>query len=86
MRATGSAKRDFGVFLPVANGGRIVSKAALACSTQMAIGSPAACAEQLDAFLTERALDGVMLIFPDYVEGLDMFSREIPPFLAGAPA
>ena len=52
-----------------------------ACSTQMAIGSPATCAEQLETFLEECALDGVMLIFPDYVEGLDMFGREILPRL-----
>ena len=52
-----------------------------ACSTQMAIGSPSTCAEQLEAFLDECALDGVMLIFPDYVEGLNVFGDEILPHL-----
>ena len=53
-----------------------------ACSTQMAIGSPATCGEQLESFMAECALDGVMLIFADYVEGLEMFGREILPRLA----
>ena len=55
-----------------------------ACNTQMAIGSPATCAEQIEAFFEECEVDGVMLIFPDYVEGLDMFGREILPRLAAA--
>jgi pyrimidine oxygenase len=57
-----------------------------ACNTQMAVGSPATCAEQLASFIEECALDGVMLIFPDYVEGLDMFGREVLPRLAQAQA
>jgi pyrimidine oxygenase len=57
-----------------------------ACSTQMAIGSPATCGEQIEAFMAECALDGVMLILPNYVEGLDMFGREILPRLAPVQA
>ncbi len=56
-----------------------------ACSTHMAIGSPATCAEQLESFVDDCALDGLMLIFPDYVEGLDMFGGEILPRLQTAP-
>ena len=55
-----------------------------ACSTHMAVGSPGTCAEQIEAFFEECALDGVMLIFPEYVEGLDMFGAEILPKLAPA--
>jgi pyrimidine oxygenase len=51
----------------------------------MAIGSPATCAEQLESFVDDCALDGLMLIFPDYVEGLDMFGGEILPRLQTAP-
>ena len=54
--------------------------------TQTAIGSPATCAEQLEEFLVDCELDGVMLIFPDYVEGLNMFGREVLPKLAMAHA
>ena len=57
-----------------------------ACNTQMAIGSPATCAEQIEAFFDDCEVDGVMLIFPDYVEGLDMFGREILPRLARTQA
>ncbi len=55
-----------------------------ACNTQMAVGSPTTCAEQIEAFFEECEVDGVMLIFPDYVAGLDMFGREILPRLAAA--
>ncbi len=54
--------------------------------TQTAIGSPATCAEKLEHFLEDCALDGVMLIFPDYVEGLNAFGREIMPKMTMAPA
>jgi pyrimidine oxygenase len=49
--------------------------------TQTAVGSPASCGEQVEAFLDYCELDGLMLIFPDYVEGLKMFGQEILPKL-----
>ncbi len=49
--------------------------------TQTAVGSPATCAEKIEEFLTYCELDGLMLIFPDYVEGLKMFGSEILPGL-----
>jgi pyrimidine oxygenase len=54
--------------------------------TQTAVGSPATCAEKLDQFITYCELDGLMLIFPEYVEGLKMFGAEILPRLHPAPA
>jgi pyrimidine oxygenase len=47
--------------------------------TQTAVGSPETCAEQVERFITECELDGVMLIFPDYVQGLKMFGADILP-------
>jgi pyrimidine oxygenase len=47
--------------------------------TETAVGSPETCAEQVEAFITECELDGLMLIFPDYVEGLKMFGADILP-------
>ena len=35
--------------------------------TQTVVGSPASCREQIEAFVTACELDGLMLIFPDYV-------------------
>ncbi len=49
--------------------------------TQTFVGSPATCREQVEAFMAECELDGLMLIFPDYVEGLAMFGSEILPHL-----
>jgi pyrimidine oxygenase len=53
-----------------------------AFTTQTAIGSPRTCAELLEGFLVDCELDGVMLIFPDYVKGLDLFGAEVLPRLA----
>ena len=50
------------------------------------VGSPATCAEQVEEFLTTCEMDGLMLIFPDYVEGLKMFGSEIMPRLNAVPA
>ncbi|MBU4434847.1 MAG: LLM class flavin-dependent oxidoreductase [Alphaproteobacteria bacterium] len=49
--------------------------------TQTAIGSPATCATKIQEFVDYAELDGLMLIFPDYVEGLTMFGSEILPGL-----
>jgi pyrimidine oxygenase len=50
--------------------------------TQTAVGSPATCAELVAEFIDYCELDGLMLIFPDYVEGLKMFGSEILPQFA----
>jgi pyrimidine oxygenase len=52
--------------------------------TQTAVGSPATCAGQVRQFLDYCELDGLMLIFPDYVEGLAMFGDDILPGLKAA--
>ncbi len=49
--------------------------------TQTAVGSPATCAEKVWEFLDYCELDGLMLIFPDYVQGLAMFGADILPGL-----
>ncbi len=47
--------------------------------TETAIGSPATCAEKIADVLGHCELDGLMLIFPDYEEGLAMFGADILP-------
>ena len=47
--------------------------------TQTVVGSPATCREKVEQFIHDGELDGLMLIFPDYVEGLKMFGSEILP-------
>jgi pyrimidine oxygenase len=49
--------------------------------THTVVGSPSTCAEQIEEFVTYCELDGLMLIFPDYVEGLTMFGADILPGL-----
>ena len=58
-----------------------VAKQQGAFMTHTAVGSPATCSDQIEDFLTYCELDGVMLIFPDYVEGLKMFGADILPGL-----
>ena len=47
------------------------------------IGTPRTCAQKIAAFLEACALDGLMLIFADYAEGLRVTGREILPLLKG---
>jgi len=52
--------------------------------THTVVGSPATCAAEVEAFVSDCELDGLMLIFPDYVKGLEMFGAEILPALRKA--
>jgi pyrimidine oxygenase len=53
--------------------------------TQTAVGSHETCAEQVQQFLDHCELDGLMLIFPDYAEGLTMFGEAILPRFQARP-
>ena len=63
-----------------------VAKQQGAFMTQTAVGSPKTCADKVEEFLMHAELDGLMLIFPDYVEGLKMFGADILPGLRMATA
>jgi pyrimidine oxygenase len=63
-----------------------VAKQQGAFMTQTAVGSPETCADKVEEFLLHAELDGLMLIFPDYVEGLKMFGADILPGLRMATA
>jgi pyrimidine oxygenase len=52
--------------------------------TQTAIGSPATCAERIEAFVRACDLDGLMFIFDEYPAGLAMAGDEILPRLKRA--
>jgi pyrimidine oxygenase len=54
--------------------------------TQTVVGSPATCRDRIEDFLDYCELDGLMLIFPDYVEGLEMFGADILPDLRAEAA
>ena len=59
----------------------MVARAQGAFMTHTVIGSPATCAEQMEHFMRDCALDGLMLTFADYREGLRVTGREILPRL-----
>jgi len=52
--------------------------------TQTVVGAPATCAAEIEACMAYCEIDGLMLIFPDYVKGLKMFGAEILPGLRRA--
>jgi pyrimidine oxygenase len=52
--------------------------------TKTVVGAPSTCAAQIEAMVRDCELDGLMLIFPSYVEGLEMFAAEILPGLREA--
>ncbi|MBS9425221.1 LLM class flavin-dependent oxidoreductase [Photorhabdus caribbeanensis] len=59
----------------------MVERSQNAFMTHTAIGNPETCRQQLSDLLRECELDGVMLIFPDYVQGLTIFGEKILPQL-----
>lgn len=62
----------------------MTARAQGAFMTQAAIGSPATCAERIEAFVRTCDLDGVMLAFPDYEASLRRFGDEVLPHLRRA--
>ena len=71
---------SYGVDL-TAKDNAMVARAKGAFMTHTVIGAPKTCAQKIAAFLDECALDGLMLIFADYAEGLRVAGREILPLL-----
>ncbi len=59
----------------------MVARARGAFMTHTVTGSPATCAQAMEHFMRDCALDGLMLIFADYKEGLAVMGREILPRL-----
>jgi pyrimidine oxygenase len=67
-----------------AAGNAMTARAQGAFMTQTAIGSPATCAERIEAFVRACDLDGLMFIFDEYPAGLAMAGDEILPRLKRA--
>ena len=59
----------------------MVARAKGAFMTHTVIGAPKTCAQKISAFLKDCALDGLMLVFADYAEGIAVMGREILPLL-----
>ena len=67
-----------------AQGNAMTARAQGAFMTQTAVGSPRACARQIESFLRDCDLDGLMFIYDDYPAGLRVTGQEILPYLRSA--
>jgi len=67
-----------------AQGNAMTARAQGAFMTQTAVGSPASCARQIENFLRDCDLDGLMFIYDDYPAGLRVTGQEILPYLRAA--
>ena len=65
-------------------GNAMTARAQGAFMTQAVVGSPATCAAKIEAFLRDCDIDGLMFIYDDYVQGLQVTGREILPRLREA--
>ena len=65
-------------------GNAMTARAKGAFMTQTVIGAPASCAAQIEAFLRDCDIDGLMFIHDDYQDGLRVTGREILPQLRKA--
>ncbi|MDC9594612.1 hypothetical protein [Xenorhabdus sp. IM139775] len=85
VEAVKNMMRSFGVHLDDKNvddkNNVMVARAQNAFMTHTVIGTPATCYKQLADLIRTCELDGVMLIFPDYIQGLTVFGDQILPRL-----
>ena len=66
------------------SGNAMTARARDAFMTQTVVGSPATCASQIEQFMRDCEIDGLMFIFDDYQEGLCVTGRDILPALRKA--
>ena len=65
-------------------GNAMTARAQGAFMTQTVVGSPQSCARQIEAFLRDCEIDGLMFIYDDYPAGLRVTGQEILPTLRAA--
>jgi len=65
-------------------GNAMTERSKNAFMTQAVVGSPATCASQIEQFLRDCEVDGLMFIFDDYQKGLRVTGQEILPALRKA--
>ena len=65
-------------------GNAMTARAQGAFMTQAVVGSPASCAQQIEAFLRDCDLDGLMFVYDDYAHGIAVTGEEILPQLRRA--
>ena len=52
--------------------------------TQTVVGAPATCAQQIESFLRECDIDGLMFVYDDYARGIAATGADILPRLRQA--
>jgi pyrimidine oxygenase len=65
-------------------GNAMTARAQGAFMTQTVVGSPSTCAEQIETFLRQCDIDGLMFIYDDYARGIAVTGAEILPRLRRA--
>ena len=65
-------------------GNAMTARAQGAFMTQTVVGAPATCAVQIERFLRDCDIDGLMFVYDDYVSGLKVTGRQILPHLRKA--
>jgi pyrimidine oxygenase len=65
-------------------GNAMTARAQGAFMTQTVVGSPRACARQIETFLRDCDIDGLMFIYDNYPAGLRVTGEEILPYLRNA--
>ena len=65
-------------------GNAMTARAQGAFMTQAVVGSPATCAQQIEAFLRDCEIDGLMFVYDDYAHGIAVTGAEILPQLRRA--
>ena len=65
-------------------GNAMTARAQGAFMTQTAIGAPATCARQIESFLRDCDIDGLMFIYDDYASGIAVTGAQILPRLRQA--
>lgn len=67
-----------------AAGNAMTARAQGAFMTQTVVGSPESCARQIEVFLRDCDIDGLMFIYDDYPAGLRVTGQKILPYLRSA--
>jgi len=65
-------------------GNAMTARAQGAFMTQAVVGSPGSCARQIEVFLRDCDIDGLMFVYDDYVRGIAVTADEILPQLRQA--
>jgi pyrimidine oxygenase len=65
-------------------GNAMTARAQGAFMTQTVVGAPASCARQIETFLRDCDIDGLMFIYDNYPAGLRVTGQEILPYLRSA--